>query len=118
MSNKTTEERELKHVAEVQHASKVGPDVAPNLYEDHPGVPLAAISGNRVIMAATVDEHGGLLAVEYGEKPLPTELAAAIMANLIKDTLGDEPDLRDVMTMQRALVATLQGGESAGQRTV
>ena len=45
------------------------------------------------------------------------DLGAAIMGNLIKDILGDEPDLRDVVAMQKTLVATLQGGGSEGTRT-
>lgn len=79
--------------------------------------PNGDLTGQDVCLRAYRDAEGGLLAVEYPSEPLSADLAAAIMANLIKDTLGPEPDLRDVMTMQKTLVATLQGGESRGART-
>lgn len=75
------------------------------------------LAGAPVVLRAYVDDDGGLLAVEYPGEPLSADLAASIMANLIRDTLGPEPDLRDVMAMQRTLVATLNGGESEGTRT-
>jgi hypothetical protein len=68
------------------------------------------------VVIAYEDGNGGLLAVEYPGEPLTPDLAAAILGNIIKDTLGEEPDLRDVMTMQKALIATMQGGESEGKR--
>lgn len=72
---------------------------------------------DKVCMVAYRDDGGGLLAVEYPAQPLTADLAASIMANLIKDVLGPEPELRDVMAMQRTLVATLQGGGDASPRT-
>ena len=68
-------------------------------------------------MVAYIDDEGGLLAVEYPGEPLSASLGASIMANLIKDCLGDEPAIGDVMAMQKTLIATLQGGASAGSRT-
>jgi hypothetical protein len=76
-----------------------------------------SLVGQRICMIAYVDDDGGLLAVEYPAEPLNAELGAAIMGNLIKDILGEEPDLRDVVSMQRTLVACLQGGDSDGKRT-
>lgn len=74
------------------------------------------LAGHDVCIRAYLDDEGGLFAVEYPGEPLTPDLAAAILGNIIKDTLGPEPDLRDVMTMQKALIATMQGGESEGKR--
>lgn len=87
--------------------------------ENHDSKEIGALRelDNRVCMVAYRDDSGGLLAVEYPGEPLNPDLAASIMANLIKDVLGPEPNIGDIVSMQRTLVAALQGGESAGTRT-
>jgi hypothetical protein len=77
--------------------------------------PVGTLPGQTVCFVAYVDDNGGLLACEYPAEPLTAELAAAIMANLIRDTLDDgsgTPNLQAAVVMQKTLMAALSGGDS------
>jgi hypothetical protein len=79
--------------------------------------PSGDLHGGTVVVRVYADKDGGLLAVEYPEERLSIDLFTSVIANLIRDTFGDEPSLKDIAAMQRTLIATLQGGASAGERT-
>lgn len=80
-----------------------------------PIIPTEVIGGKPVAIAYMEDD-GSLLAVEYPEGEISVELMAAILGNMIKDTLGETPDMQKVIALQRTLVAVMSGGESEGKR--
>jgi hypothetical protein len=50
------------------------------------------------------DDNGGLDEVIYNNhKPLTPEQLGAVLANLIRDTMGDEPEITDVIAIQAAM---------------
>jgi len=56
------------------------------------------------------DIDGGLINVAYGEafpNGLSPEQLGAVMANLLRDSLGDEPEVTDVIAIQGAMANAL-----------
>lgn len=77
-----------------------------------PLTPTPAEPANRqpvTLVTVYGDEQGGILAVEYPAEPLSAEQAGAVLANVLKDTLGEAPNMQDVMTIQRSIMAAVQG---------
>ena len=52
------------------------------------------------------DEHGSLLCVEYAGEKLSLAQAGAVVANVLRDALGDQPSIQDVLQLQE-IMATL-----------